>query len=224
MRPAPGPEHRYVKADMLPVESEIKLDLQSEENYRRLIEHFAEAKTEDKLENYFFDTDDRALSKSGWALRVRRESGGVKITAKGPPRKASAGLIVRPEIETSLPNDNIAGLIDGGLKIPQIPAKIADHLDKLIAGKTLSLIMFFTTWRTTVRHRTDDLELRFEIDRTVFPDGTADLELEVELADAAQYDRAIISIKSIFSRLGIPLRPQGESKFARALKRTWKGT
>jgi uncharacterized protein YjbK len=209
---------------MPPVENEIKLDLQSEDNYRRLIAYFSEEKTEDTLENYFFDTDDRALSKSGWALRIRKESGGLRVTAKGPPGTAPAGLIVRPEMESFLSDDDIAGFIAGGIEAPQIPAEVADHLDKLIAGKTLRLITAFRTSRTTVQHRADDSELRFEIDRTVFADGTAEYELEVELADATQYDRAMTAIKSIFRRSGIPLKPQGESKLARALRRIPKGT
>ena len=209
---------------MSPVENEIKLDLQSERNYRRLIAYFCEEKTENKLENYFFDTDDRALSKSGWALRIRKESGGLRVTAKGPPGTAPAGLIVRPEIESFLSDDDIAGFMASGIEAPRIPAEIADHLDKLIAGKILRMTTAFTTWRTTVRCRADDSELRFEIDRTVFADGTADYELEVELSDAGQYDLAMTAIKSIFRRSGIPLRPQGESKLARALRRIPEGT
>jgi uncharacterized protein YjbK len=209
---------------MVPVENEIKLDLQSEDNYRKLIDCFAEVESEDRLDNYFFDTDDRALSKSGWALRIRRERGGARITAKGAAQTNSGGLTARPEIETPLPDDDLAALIETGLEISRLPAEIGGHLGEIIARKSLEVIATFTTWRTSARHRTGDLELKFEIDRTVFPGGTTDYELEVELPDAAQFDRAMKSIKAILSRLEIPVRFQRESKFARALKRIEHGT
>lgn len=204
---------------MISREKEIKLDLSNEENYLKLLDFFQGSKHERQLENHFFDTEDWALSRSGWALRLREEENSATITAKGTADKGIEKLTVRPEIEQNIPAEVIPVLVKQGIYLSDLPASLAKILEDRIAGKRLTERLSFTTYRTVARYETDDTGFVFEIDRTLFPDGSVDYELEVELDDMSQFPSAMDAITDIFNQVNIEISCQKDSKFARALKK-----
>jgi len=204
---------------MITTEKEIKLDLHTEKNYLTLLESLDKIKSQKKLDNYFFDTKDWSLSKSGWALRIRREEDSAVITAKGPVESAPNELTVRPEIEKTLAPDSCPVFINEGMNLSNLPEEIARSIKDTIDNKRLELKLSFTTLRTAIEYHGHGMILLLEIDKTTFPDRSVDYELEVELSDAARFEKTMIIISELFERLHISMIFQKESKFARALRK-----
>ena len=105
-------------------EKEIKIDLVSEERYQRLLHLLGEPLRIVNQINRFFDTDDWALSRAGWALRIRRENDSYTLTLKG--RKTLGDddrVVIRMEHETVLADELAESFIADGLP--------ADSLKKL---------------------------------------------------------------------------------------------
>ncbi len=204
-------------------ESEIKIDLGNELNYRRLIDFCATAGQTIKQDNYFFDTDDRALLNCHWAVRVRIEADTASLTLKGPKEKSPAGLAMRPELIAEISVAKAQSLLADGIAVAELPEKFQPFLSSEIAGKTLRSNISFVNYRITSPWTVNNLNLTLEIDRTVFSDGAIDYELEIELPEARLFQIVVEALPSFLSRLGIPLVFQPESKLARALKRNEAG-
>ncbi|MCP4706138.1 MAG: CYTH domain-containing protein [candidate division Zixibacteria bacterium] len=202
---------------MLPQEIEIKLDLQKEENYTRLIERFKIAKKPTRQENYFFDSEDMTLSKNGWALRLRIEKDKSSLTLKGTTTQSSGGLAIRDEIEISIPDENGIKYSENGLRDSNIPSEIASIIRPIIKTSDLVQKVYFINDRFRINYSDDDIGLLFEIDKTEFSDGSIDYELEVELKDQLIYQKALGRITAFLDSVKIVTVFQKQSKFARAL-------
>jgi len=205
---------------MMPQEKEIKIDLEDESSYLKLLEFLGNPRSRKRQINYFFDTDDFSLEDNGWALRIRDREGDGTITLKGLETRDRQGLTIRPEIEESFPTYLIPEAIKQGLHIDRIPANLKEITLAFIDSLRLNLRVSFETERTTVLHKINDQDIDFEIDRTVYPDGSVDFELEIELEDKSETPAAIKYTREVFERLGIEWKLQSASKFARALKKS----
>lgn len=204
---------------MLPQEIEIKLDLQKEENYNKLIERFEITEKPTRQENYFFDSENMDLSKNGWAFRLRVEKDKSSLSLKGTTTQSSGGLAIRDEIEISIPDEMARKHAENGLKDSKFPGEIADIIRSIINTKDLCLKLQFVNDRYRVNHSGGDIDLLFEIDKTEFSDGSVDYELEIELEDQLSYQKALGEITSFLDSVQIVTVFQKQSKFARALKR-----
>jgi uncharacterized protein YjbK len=200
-------------------ETEIKINLGNESNYRRLIDISAPSVKPIRQDNYFFDTDDWALHDSQWALRVRLEADRASLTLKGPAEESPVGLAVRPEIIEEISIERARSFIKNGITPADLPEKFYPFLLSEIARRTLRVIISFANSRIVAPWMVDDLNMNLEIDRTTFSDGAEDYELEVELTDERQYQSVIGALSNYLAGLKIPLIFQPESKLARAIKK-----
>lgn len=204
-------------------EIEIKIDLQEEVNYKKLLGYFTRKSGEIKQENYFFDTDDWKLTKSGWAIRIRLVADKAELTAKGPSELISDNMVVRPEMTENLSSAKAAEFIKHGFLFSDIDdSEISKVLKLYTSFNAVNCRIRFINYRIDAPFANSDSLLNFEIDRTIFVDGSTDYELEVELPERGHYDGAIKRILELFSTLGIPLIFQKKSKFARAIDRSSK--
>lgn len=202
---------------MLTQEIEIKLDLQSSENYDRLIKQLGISGNPSRQENYFYDTSDWALSKNGWALRIRKEKAKSTISLKGTSSHSSDGLTIRSEVETPIEEKITDEYYNHGIKISQIPDVIREIIFPIINSECLLLKLKFVNYRYHADFCEDNLKVVFEIDQTVFSDGSIDYELEVELGSQLDGQKALGAITSFLGSLHIKTMFQEKSKFARAL-------
>ena len=200
-------------------EIEIKLDLESEDNYKKLIQHLGECKDEHVQKNIFLDTSDNDINNTGWTLRVRRQNNTVTVTVKGMAEITPDGLTIRPEIEELTNAELLDTVSRGALLIANLPEIILNAIGEITKAKPLGVIVSFGNLRK--RYNLDDNRphLILEVDRTEFPDGAIGYELEVELADRSLAKPAMERLSRLLESLNIPLKPQMESKFTRALKR-----
>ena len=200
-------------------EIEIKLDLGSFTNYLKLLGFLGQPEREEHQRNVFFDTAERSLGKKGWALRVRVENDCGRITLKGAKTHQS-GAAVRDEIEAEISRTlacQIAGLEADLMALEHEPVVKAREL---IGKKAVKPVVQFQNLRMKKAMRLEDYEYTFEVDKTEFPDGSVDYELELELPDVSRIEWVNTRLQRIMSSLNIPFEPQPESKLARALKRS----
>ncbi|HYE04100.1 MAG TPA: CYTH domain-containing protein [Planctomycetota bacterium] len=164
--------------------------------------------------NRFFDAADGRLRRAGLSVRVRRENARIVLTCKMKvgDRAADDALFRHGEWERDLDPPLWAaaeaappGLADA-LALPEAHKRALDGAELVALGG-------FDNHRLEW-HAPDVGEL-ICLDRTTFSDGV-DHELEIETTDpvatAARWGRW-------FATLGIPLRPQPTTKFARFLAR-----
>ena len=204
---------------MLPQEIEIKLDLQTEENYNRLIKRFKITEKPTRQENYFFDSEHMDLSKSGWAFRLRIEENKSSFALKGKTTKSSGGLAIRDEVEVLIPDETAKKYAENGFRGVIIPDEILQIIKPIVNPKDLTQRLFFVNDRYRVEFTGGDIDLLFEIDKTEYADGSINYELEVELEDHLFYQEALGGITAFLNSVEIVTVFQKHGKFARALKR-----
>ncbi|MBN2227879.1 MAG: CYTH domain-containing protein [candidate division Zixibacteria bacterium] len=200
-------------------EIEIKLDLVDRGNYLKLLDHFDEGYHPRLQKNHFFDSADRALGQRQLALRVRIEEDRAFLTIKGPASKTADGVTTRPEVETGIAMSFARYYIENGICPKDLPSAFRRLLTGLPDDLHLSVFICFDNQRTSVVYTDSGLTLELELDRTEFADGTEDYELEVELSQRDMAFRALPVIHRLMNMLEIPIIPQMEGKFSRALKR-----
>jgi uncharacterized protein YjbK len=199
-------------------EIEIKLDLQSFPNYLKLVGHLGQIVQEDRHINGFFDTDDRILAARGWALRVRADGKRGYVTAKSISTPVGSAAI-RQEIEAQIKHDDALEILNLYKDIRSLHAMPVDFLRETLADKPVRKLIQFENTRQLKNYRIRDIDYLFEIDTTLFSDGSVDYELEVELPDLSRLEIIESELEMLFDSLAIPFVRQSESKFSRGLKR-----
>ncbi|MGH8015764.1 MAG: CYTH domain-containing protein [Candidatus Zixiibacteriota bacterium] len=198
-------------------EIEIKLDLGSFTNYLKLLGFLGQIEHEDFQQNGFFDSDDRKLAKSGWALRVRVEKKRGLVTIKSIPVKPGLA-VVRQEIEAEIPRRDALDILVGAMDVMTVQVMPVDYIKDKIAKVKVAPLVKFDNLRQKKLFKIDNSSYMLEIDKTEFSDGSSDYELELELSDTDGVDVVEAALRRLFSQLNIPFVKQSESKFARALK------
>ena len=204
---------------MVEKEMEIKLDLVNKQFFNRLLKYLPEPKERRRQTNYFFDTKNSDLARSGWALRLRNYDDTAIITAKGPGSNQNKRLTVRPEIEESIGFEELKHALANGMDIKELPEKIFDVFEKNGVRGIVRNTLSFTTFRHIIVYSLDDRQIEFEIDKTEYSDGSIDYELEIEINDQSQFEPVLRGVKKVLEELKIPVNFQSESKFSRARKK-----
>lgn len=199
-------------------EIEIKLDLGSFTNYLKLLGFLGQIEHEDLQQNGFYDSDDRKLAKSGWALRVRVEKKRGLVTIKSIPEKPGLAVI-RQEIEADIPRRDSIDILNGDMDVMELEVMPVEYIKDKIAKVKVEQLVRFDNLRQKKLFKIEDASYMLEIDKTEFSDGSNDYELELEMSDTSRMDTIEQALRRLFSQLGIPFVRQKESKFARALKR-----
>ncbi len=199
-------------------EIEIKLDLGSFTNYLKLVGFLGQIEQEDRHINGFFDTEDRRLSKKGWALRIRAENTRGLVTVKSIPTQEGLAVI-RQEIESEIPRGQALEIINLAVDVASIDCIPIDHVKQHVGSRSLTRLVMFENVRQRKVFKIADYNYLLEIDKTEYNDGSVDYELELELSDTRNLEVIEDKLRKLFHSLDIPFVHQNESKFHRALKK-----
>ena len=181
--------------------------------------------------NNVFDTDRGDLARSNYALRVRTEGSDAFLTAKGPGRAVSATTASRMEaeaaIEEELANELLAGAVE---PLCVLRARAADAayaelwrgIDAARGCRPLRATGRFENLRRVIDVTLPGgLELTVELDRTDFPGGRVDNEIEIEVPDEALVDEVESWLDELTSEAGIRTGPSSPklARYYAALER-----
>ena len=198
-------------------EIEIKLDLQTRENYAKLLSYLGRPKPKQEFhqKNIFFDTSKMTLANAGYYLRLRLEGRRGVLTLKEIYPKKSTVAMVRQEEEVVIPlKDAIEyslgkkSLTDSKLKPMVLVKKKIDKLD----------LEIFTTFNTIRKHYSFDQYI-LQVDKVKYPGKIFAFGIEVELPNTRQSGAAAAALKRLLQSLDIEYVLQTESKFSRLLKK-----
>lgn len=172
-------------------EVELKRLLVGDSAAEKLIGLLGAVAADKRQLNHVFDTADGRLRRQRYSVRLRFEDGCPILTAKGPGRRVSGDTAVRDEAEATiderLARDILAGARDPVQVLRQrVPAGAFEPLWRGLAeargGLPLETMGAFENRRRVVPVRLPSgVALEVEIDRTRFPDGHEDDEVEIEL-------------------------------------------
>ncbi len=190
-------------------EIEFKLELNAR-LYDEIIAACPKVQSEVYQENTFFDTEDRILGSSRWALRIRRESDRYLLTAKGPSQNRTEEAYARIEIESPLSSDDAEKLLRG-FSLEQSEVAPCRHLRGLFGDLHLVPLFSFKNLRKTVAVQ----NMRIELDRTEIL-GKIFYELELETTPKRiSEDQA--ALREWFASHNWQYTPSRFSKLQRAL-------
>lgn len=206
----------------VPQESEIKVLLSEREAEALRMRLGYPTKTVRQVSE-FYDTSDDLLARSGVALRIREETEGpsgspprIVLTVKEAGVRAGA-LMVRPETESRLEPALLEELRSGRRSVAELDLPPVRRLRELVgelSGLKLELFGRLENLREVYDYAGEEIRLELLLDRTTYPDGSVEYELETELAqsDAGLGARAL---RRLFSELAIEWRPSPEGKYVR---------
>jgi len=190
-------------------EREIKKEIKSAQELQRLLECLPAPIKHSLQLNLYIDTNDGRLADSGQSFRLRVSTDKAWATLKSE-RRIEQGAFVCDEYEQEIDRKQA---IEWLLHIGQFPV-----LDgKLFAGllpefRMLQVINWAVTHRTVSHFK----GLVFEMDETMFSDGSFDWEVEIECDDP---DFANAVLLEVANNAGIELGDQTLTKQARAMAR-----
>ncbi len=211
-------------------ELEFKLLVRNEADFEALArtlrgEQGASLPAPDRQVNHFFDSQKRGLSGAGYALRLREEASGAKLTLKGPALRSENGLTSRPECEIAVSPSQAEAILGGAISPLDVlersrPDDPSVHVARRAVGQEpLRLLGHFVNERRKLGPCPLDngSQVTFELDRTSFPGELIEyeVELEVESQDVGQARR---HLESLFQRAGLPWVP-ATSKAGRFFER-----
>ena len=172
--------------------------------------------------NHFFDTAELDLHRTKHVLRLREEDRSrYLLTAKGPGGSELGALSERTELETNIDPSTARAILEGSSSALSIleqaigaEAPLLRELRTLATRKPLKSVGKFRNTRTPQEVLVEldagfTQRVVFELDRTAFPDGRVDFEVEVELqgaGDEAERNRLAQAIRSLVEKAGISVR------------------
>ncbi len=237
---APAPESSRESGSPTASELEIKLRVSSEEDFAllgRVLPALGDVLAVQPTEqlNHFFDTSDWALQRHACTLRLREEAGVFTVTAKGPAEAGTdATLTRRAEEEVAIDAARARQILAGKLspldalqlRHGGVSTTLTTVLARTLGQRPLFHVGSFRNQRRRLEpvevptHGGGSIPVQFEMDRTEFPHGRIDHEIEVELREG---DVATVreALRVLFARAGIPWRsaPSKASRFFGTLAR-----
>lgn len=179
--------------------------------------------------NRFFDTPAGTLRAAGVTLRLREEEGRVILAAKGPRRRLAGqgeDLHVRAEVEATVPGDVAGAIRDGSRSILAVLRE--SRGDEAFLGEIQALVgelplaEFGAFGNRRARYGPlpfGDGSAILEVDRTSFPGGRTDHEVELEVP-ASEVEAARSYLEDVFRACGVEPRTATSKaqRFARALE------
>lgn len=187
------------------IETELKLGLPDEAAWRWVRDQLGPGPVRHQ-ENHFFDTPERAFRAARIGVRLRREGDAITLTLKADPLEShesgAAGAVSRRiELERPLSRSTFEQALIGGFSLetalagwrreireaPNADAAFAmlGRVEALTRGGVLRRFGGFANRREILPFSTRDaagsIEASLELDRTEYPGGRVDFEIEVEL-------------------------------------------
>lgn len=177
----------------------------------------APVRAEKRQVNNIFDTDDGHLARSDYLLRLRTEGASAYLTAKGPGRALSTTTASRMEAEAEVPRDLVDDLLAGAIEPlcllrGRVPgegyAELWRGLDEARACRVLRCADSFENLRRVVDVTLPSgLALTVEVDRTDFPGGRTDNEIEIEVDDETVVSEVEAWLDALACEAGIETAP-----------------
>ncbi len=217
----------------VPSESEIKIILGKEET-ERLRARLGEPVQRLRQVNHYYETPENHLARARVSLRLREE------TEVGTPGRAGDGaapaaeaprflltvkeaglragaLMVRPELESELDGDAWAALRGGSTHFAELDLPPIHRLREAVdgfPGLALAELGTVKNLRDVFGLEDESIAMEILLDRTAYPDGSQEFELECELpqADAGRGARVL---RGLFDELDIDWRPSQVGKYVR---------
>jgi inorganic triphosphatase YgiF len=211
------------------MEIELKIGLASEGDRAKLLKRFGPPEKTVSQRNLFLDGERGELRAEKIALRVRRER---EFPAAGPPvdrvvlalKGLSVGdgvLFEREEIESPLGLGMEEVLRSPSRLLLMAPRPILALKERMPTLETLKPIGVFDNDRSVLKVPLQvegrEIETVWEVDRSVFPGGRVDCELEIELSDATDASAIADSVRRMLEAAGVATVPQPRGKFERFL-------
>jgi inorganic triphosphatase YgiF len=201
------------------VEREFKLRIPDEAAWHALLARLGalggRAAEPELQTNHFFDSAAGALRAARIALRLREERGAFTLALKGPELAPGGTLAARPEEELFLAPAEARAVLAGErcplawlAASPLGEAELVRRATAAAAGAPTRRLGSFENERLRVGPLafppgSSGPELVLELDRTSFPGGLVERELELELpagADASGIERGL---EALFSGVGL---------------------
>ena len=204
------------------METEFKIALADEGSFTRIREVLAQRGASEgsrcRQVNHFFDTPGKDLRAGHLALRLRDEEGKFLLTAKGETIRGSEdnALTTRPEVEAEIDEETASAVLQGGSSpldvleaaLGEPRPTLIDRLNEAVGGQALVHLGCFENERLRpgaihVELGGETVALEFELDRTRFPGGKVERELELELSDPAQGPAVEAWLRKVLAAAGI---------------------
>lgn len=192
------------------MERELKFRLAGEADWRRLEAVLGPPSARLEQVNTYLDTPGREVAAGRAMLRLRSEDGRKAMTYKRGVR-VEGGYFEARETESALGEEEWSRLGAGDLAgledLPPLKALRADGVSGPLAscGEVRNLRQRFPL--PTGDH--------LELDRTEFPNGRTDFEIEVE---TLQPEAVRALVEELAARAGVPLAIQEQTKYERFLE------
>jgi uncharacterized protein YjbK len=180
--------------------------------------------------NHVFDTDDRRLDRGRYAVRLRRENGSAFLTVKGPGRRVGASTDTKTEAEVPVEPNVADGIVAGRVDpVAALMSRLPDPayqdlwsgVEDARQGRQLDRVGSFENVRRTVPVALPSgLTVDVEVDRTRFPDGRVDEEVEIELPTEAVAGEVEAWLAAVASAASVTTRPSSPKivRFLAALR------
>ena len=189
------------------LEQEVKLALPDAAAYQRVCDGLSGFEGENEQSNTYWDREDRVLTRAGVLLRLRFEGGGATLTVKKGASVEGDGTFRVEEDEAPVDVELARAIAAGEREFASLESPVLDRL----VGHFGDLAPW-TKWGAmqNVRrcYRTAS-GLLLEVDRTVFPSGAVEWEVEAESDDP---EAAAVEVRGLLDALGVDYEPQTRSK------------
>ena len=186
-------------------EIESKYRLCSIRDFLALLNYLNLEDAQQRLENFYLDTEDEIMKSKMTMLRLRR-GGDWKITLKGPDTPVD-GVFEREETEFRIEPEQAERILNRG-EAGELPDKLG-----IDSTKRLIVVAHSVVERHIMRHK--DMEIA--VDRVMLDDGYEYFELEVEGPSKTAVQE---KITDLIETAGICASPSIEPKYAFALQHT----
>ncbi len=204
-------------------EVEFKLAVRGEQDFDALMRTLACSLPADgDLQiKHFFDTENGRLRRGGYLLRLNEESDRFFVTAKGPARKRSDDALVdKAEEEFQIDNSWAVMILTGELspiavlerRMGRAPSDLVAALRDTVGKRRLKRVGSYQNLRRRVGpvalpvQGGGHVSAILELDRTEYPGGVVEYQVEVELR-GADPETSGNALRGVFARAEVDWQP-----------------
>lgn len=206
-------------------EREIKLSLLGEDEMARVAQLLGDPIGELRQFNLFYEDPEGAFKRAGYSVRFRLENDRLELTIKGKSTTKD-GISDRIEETLELPASLWEALSLSHADVSRLVRRLLEErrltLPEDLDPSKLELLGGFTNTRYVYR-LPGDADHKVELDYSVYPNGVACFEAELELQDRGGTKKVRSKLHAVFEAAEVAWRPSDLPKMAR-LRAALSGT